>query len=274
MTCYDLDAFLNFSSQGAVLPPEAAKHITECPRCKALMRLLDERPRTLQPLESRVRSIHAFLLRDLTPVHPLAPSRVFLVGLAITFAAVATVGSIQLHAYGWPTLSPLQKVVIFASLALAAGALAASMVRQMRPGSKHLVSPTLLLFAVFLLLATGMAAVFQWREESAFVTRGLFCLRSGLKYAVPGGLLSWVILRRGATLAPKLIGATTGGFAALIGITVLEVHCPDLSLCHILVWHLGVLLLSALGGLTLGAAMEVVGRWRLRRAIRTGASTL
>jgi hypothetical protein len=67
--------------------------------------------------------------------------------------------------------------------------------------------------------------------------------------------LTWLWLRRGAAQSPKLMGATIGGFAGLIGVTVLEVHCPNLNLYHILVWHLGVLLLSALGGLALAAAV-------------------
>ena len=46
------------------------------------------------------------------------------------------------------------------------------------------------------------------------------------------------------------------------GITVLEVHCANLNLYHILVWHLGVLLLSAIGGLARGVSVEVIGQWR------------
>jgi hypothetical protein len=76
-----------------------------------------------------------------------------------------------------------------------------------------------------------------------------------------GAVLTWLWLRRGAAQSPKLMGATTCGFAGLIGVTVLEVHCPNLNLYHILVWHLGVILLSALGGLALGAAVQVVGKW-------------
>ncbi len=110
-----------------------------------------------------------------------------------------------------------------------------------------------------------MGAVFQSRQESAFVSKGLLCLSVGLKYAIPGALLSWLWLRRGATLFPRLMGATAGGFAGLIGITVLEVHCPNLNLYHILVWHLGVLLLSTLGGLALGAAVEVIRQRRHRQ---------
>src|ERR1700733_8653522 len=228
MTCKDLDAVLNSRTSGLALPPEAAEHIAGCPKCRALMRLLDKGPEILQPSDSQVKAIHASVLQDLKPVRPLAPSGIFLVGLAISFAAVAIIGSMQLHAYGWRVLDPLQKTVVFTSLVLGAGALALSMVRQMRPGGKYAVSPAFLPIAVSLLLVAGMAAVFQRQEESAFVSRGLFCLRSGLKYAIPGGLLSWLILRHGAVLAPGLMGATPGDLPGPIETLVLKVPAPIL----------------------------------------------
>jgi hypothetical protein len=271
MTCNDMDAVINSRSGGPAPPPKAAEHIAVCLRCRQVMRLLDEGPKIRRPSERQVKSIHASVLRALEPVRPLASPGVFLVAFAGIFLAVAILGFIQVHDYGWRVLSLLQKMVVFTSLALGAGALALSMARQMRPGSRYSVSPNLLPIAIFFLLAASIAAVFQGREESAFVLRGLFCLRLGLKYAVPGGLLSWLVLRRGVILAPKLMGATAGGFAGLIGITVLEVHCPNLNLYHILVWHLSALVTSALGGAMLGAAVEVVGRWRYRRTLGPGA---
>ena len=266
MTCRDMDGVINSRSRDSALAPEAAEHIGRCERCREVMRVLVEGPEIRQPSESGVRLIHGSLLRDLRPVRPLAPSSVFLAGFAISFLAVAVAGSIQLHGYGWNVLSVSAKIVVFASLALGAGALALSMARQMRPGSKYSVSPNLLPAGVLLLVAVAMMAVFHSREEKAFVSSGLWCLSSGLKYTIPGAVLTWLWLRRGAAQSPKLMGATTGGFAGLIGVTVLEVHCPNLNLYHILVWHLGVILLSALGGLVVGAAVEVVGKWRHYRS--------
>ena len=266
MTCRDMDGVINSRSRDSALPPEAAEHIGRCERCREVMRVLVEGTEIRQPSESGVRLIRGSLLRDLRPVRPLAPSSAFLAGFAISFLAVAVAGSIQLHGYGWNVLSVSAKTVVFASLALGAGALALSMARQRRPGSKYSVSPNLLPAGVLLLVAVAMMAVFYSREEKAFVSNGLRCLSSGLKYAIPGAILTLLWLRRGAAQSPKLMGATIGGFAGLIGVTVLEVHCPNLNLYHILVWHLGVLLLSALGGLALGAAVEVVGKWRHYRS--------
>jgi hypothetical protein len=265
MTCKDMDDVITSRSKDSALPPEAAEHIGRCERCREVMRVLVQGPGIRRPSDSGVKLIHASLLRDLRPVRPLSPYSVSLGGFAISFLAVTIVGTIQLHAYGWRVLSLSQKTVVFASLALGACALALSMARQMRPGSKYSVSPNLLPAGTLLLVAVTMSAVFHSREESAFVSRGLLCLSAGLKYAIPGAVLTWLWLRRGAAQSPKLMGATAGGFAGLIGVTVLEVHCPNLNLYHILLWHSGVLLISTFGGLALGAAVEVIGRWRHRR---------
>jgi hypothetical protein len=258
MTCRDMDGVIDSWSRDSVLPPEASEHIGRCERCREVMRVLVEGPEVRQPSKSGVGLIHASLLRDLRPVRPLAPSSVFLAGFAVSFLAVAVVGATLLPAYGWHVLSVSARIVVFASLALGAAALALSMARQMRPDAKYSVSPNLLPAGVLLLVAVAMMAVFHSREEEAFLSSGLWCLSSGLTFTIPGAVLTWLWLRRGAAQSPKLMGASTGGFAGLIGVTVLEVHCPNLNLYHILVWHLGVILLSVLGGLALGAAVEVV----------------
>jgi len=266
MTCRDIDGVINSRSRDSALPPEAAEHIRRCERCCEVMRVLVEGPQTRMPSESGVKLIHGSLLRDLRPVRPLAPSGVFLAGFAISFLAVVVVGAIQLHAYGWHVLSVSARIVVFASLALGASTLALSMARQMRPGSKYWVSPNLLPAGVLLLVAVAMTALFHSGEEKAFILSGLRCLSAGLKYTIPGAVLTWLWLLRGAAQSAKLMGATIGGFAGLIGVTVLEVHCPNLNLYHILVWHLGVILLSVLGGLALGAAVDVVRTWHHYRS--------
>src|SRR5258708_37737801 len=106
-----------------------------------------------------------------------------------------------------------------------------------------------------------MMAVFHSREEKAFFSSGLRCLSSGLKYAIPGAVLTWLWLRRGAAQSPKLMGATIGGVAGVIGGTGLGGHCPHLKLYHILGWPLGGVLLTAFGGPGPGAAAGGGGEW-------------
>jgi len=158
-----------------------------------------------------------------------------------------------------------QKIAIFATLAASAVLLALSMARQMVPGSKHTVSPTTLPIAIVLVLMLVIAAMFRSEEDSAFVANGLMCIRNGLEYSIPTALLFWLLLRRGAMLFPKLIGAAAGGFSGLIGLSVLEINCSNLNVYHILVWHWGVILITSLAGVVLGAAVEYIDRYRDQR---------
>src|ERR1700730_10705958 len=113
MTCTEMDGVINSRSRDSALPPEASEHIGRCERCREVMRVLVEGPEIRQPSESGVGPIHASLLRDLTPVRPLAPASVSLAGFAISFLAVAVVGAIRLHADGWHVLSVSARIVVF-----------------------------------------------------------------------------------------------------------------------------------------------------------------
>jgi hypothetical protein len=84
----------------------------------------------------------------------------------------------------------------------------------------------------------------------------LACLKNGLSFSIAAAVLLWLILRRGAILLPKLMGAAAGGLAGLSGFSVLEVNCPNLNALHILAWHGGVVLIGSLGGVLVGAAVE------------------
>ena len=72
---------------------------------------------------------------------------------------------------------------------------------------------------------------------------------------------------RGAILFPKFIGAAAGALAGLIGLSVLEINCPNLNVFHILVWHGGVVLVSSSAGALLGAAVEYLERRRIQKRL-------
>jgi hypothetical protein len=46
--------------------------------------------------------------------------------------------------------------------------------------------------------------------------------------------------------------------AGLVSTTVLEVHCPNLNVWHILVWHVGIALSGLVAGLLIAVAGQVV----------------
>jgi len=62
-------------------------------------------------------------------------------------------------------------------------------------------------------LTRDAAAAFNVKIGDSFVANGLMCMRNGLAYSIPTAFLFWMVLRRGAILFPKLVGAAAGGFA-------------------------------------------------------------
>jgi hypothetical protein len=265
VTCRDLDDVISSRSGDSVLEPQHAEHLIHCERCRGLTRLLDKAADGVPLSESLLRRIRARILEDLKPVRPLAPSRILLFRCAIIFLSVVAVGALLLGFNGWGALSLVQRIAVLVTLAASAVLLAISMVRQMVPGSKHFFAPTVLIVAILVVLLMVIAAAFRSHQESTFLASGVMCMKNGLLYSIPAAFLLWLILRRGAILYPKLIGAVAGGLAGLAGLSVLEANCPNLNVFHILVWHGGVVAISSLGGALLGAAVESIERWRKRK---------
>jgi hypothetical protein len=262
VTCNDIDDLVT-SSPGTLLEaPEAVEHVVKCRDCRSLVRLLEERGESPAPPESQVKRIQARIVENLQPVRPLAPSRFFLFACAIIFLCVVAVGVMPAGMNGWDALNTAQRIAVFTTLAASAVLLAVSMIGQMAPANKYAIAPAAVPIGILAALLVIVAATFRPRQESAFVANGLACIRNGLTFSIPSAFLFWLLPRRGAMLFPKLIGAAAGGLAGLVGLSVLELNCPNLNLFHILVWHWGVVLVSAVAGALLGGAVEYV---QLRR---------
>jgi hypothetical protein len=208
-----------------------------------------------QPLPSvppdRLKQIQAALIADLKPVRPLASTGVYFAAFAGIFVAVCVIGCYLAGENGWHALSELQKLAVFVPLIATSALLAFSLVRQMRPAAKHTRTSALLSVIIFALLLPIMAVLFQPVQESAFVRNGLVCFRTGMVFAIPAALLFSLLLLRGAGLSPLLTGMTAGGLAGLVGLAVLEIHCPNLNVYHIVVWHVSVVLVCMIAGLIL-----------------------
>jgi hypothetical protein len=265
VTCRDMDDVISSRSGDSVLEPQAAEHLIHCEQCRGLTRLLDKADDGLRPSESLLRRIKAGILRDLKPIRPLAPSRILLFGCAIIFLSVVAVGALLLGMSGWGALSLVQRIVVFVTLAVSAVLLANCLVWQMVPGSKQAFAPAVLLGAILVVFLMVIVATFRSQRESAFLTSGLMCMKNGLTISISAAFLLWFILRRGAILYPRLIGAVAGGLAGLAGLSVLEVNCPNLNLLHILIWHEGVVVIGCLGGALLVATVDSIQRWRRQK---------
>ncbi len=195
----------------------------------------------LPPLPTdRLKQIEAALIADLKPVRPLAPDGAYFLGVASIFLAVCIIGCYLVGRFGWAALSDLQRTAVFVPLALATALLTFSLVRQMRPAAPRVRSSAFASAVIFLLLLAIMPVIFQPIEEQSFVRHGLACFGTGMAFAVPAALLLALLLRRGAVLSPVLAGATAGGLAGLAGLTALEIHCPNLNVYHIVIWHVSV----------------------------------
>jgi hypothetical protein len=266
MTCRDIDDLLTSAPANPVRTPEAVEHLVRCADCCTLMSLLYASEKPLAPPETQLNRIQARIVENLKPVRPLAPGRFFLFACAIIFLCVVAIGATAFGMTGWSALSMAQRIAVFATLAASAVLLAVSMVGQMVPGNKYALAPTVLPIGILAALMIVLAATFRPHQEPAFIANGLACVKNGLTYSIPAAFLFWLLVRRGAILYPKFIGAAAGGLAGLVGLSVLEINCPNLNVFHILVWHWGVVLFSSAAGALLGAAVEYIERWRDQKA--------
>ena len=89
-----------------------------------------------------------------------------------------------------------------------------------------------------------------------FFVVGVICLVTGVLHAIPAGLLSWLVLRRGFAVNSVSAGLVAGTLAGLAGVGLLELHCSNFQAIHILVWHTAVLLVSGGLGALVGRVLQ------------------
>ena len=262
MKCREVEEALVVSNtKGAdSLMHSVQAHIEECKRCREFARIVEWPAADAHIDSSQIEGLQKTIVAGLRPVRPLPSSWVFLAAFALIFGALTYVGVLHLGAYGWFVLMPVQRIAVFTTLAASTSLLAFSLVRQMVPGQKSLFRPGLLPVGVLVMLCLVVASVFQVRTD-LFLRNGKACLEAGVPYAIPAAVVFWLILRRGAILSPRVVGAISGTLAGLVSTTVLEVHCPNLNVWHILVWHVGIALLGLIAGLLVAIVGQMI-RWR------------
>lgn len=258
MKCRQVEEALAMSSSTGTdnMMQSVRVHIEDCKSCQEFARILELPSVDAQIESSQIDRLQNMIVGDLRPVHPMPPSWVFLSVFALIFLALSYLGVLYLRPYGWVVLMLGQKIAVFTTIGASAALLAFALVRQMVPGQKVLLRPGLLPVGLFVLLCLVVASVFQVRTDPHFLQSGYRCLKAGVPYAIPAAFVFWLILRCGAILSPRVVGAITGMLAGLVSTTVLEVHCPNLNVWHILVWHVGIALL----GLVIGLLIATVGQ--------------
>ncbi len=197
---------------------------------------------------------------SLRPVRPLPPAWVLAGGLVLICAAVALAGAARLGLYGIQKLSVFERALIFPALAALIWLAATACVGEMIPGSRRRVAPGALLWAGSLGLAAVFAVLFHDYRTDHFVSQGVACLTAGLLHAIPAGLASWLLLRRGFAVNSIAAGLVAGTLAGLAGVTMLELHCPNFEAPHVMLWHTAVMPLSAAAGALLAWAAQLTPR--------------
>lgn len=200
----------------------------------------------------------------LRPVRPMPPAWLLTVGLILVAAAVALAGAAHAGLYGIERLTVFERILIFPALVLLLWAAAAEFAASMVPGSKRRVHPGVLLVLSCLVLVGVFAIVFRDYHTTHFVSAGIACLVGGLAHAVPVALLSWLLLRRGFAVNPVAAGAVAGTLAGLAGVTMLELHCPNFQVLHVLVWHIAVVPVAGAAGALLAWALQLRADFRVR----------
>jgi hypothetical protein len=132
----------------------------------------------------------------------------------------------------------------------------------MIPGSRGF-PPAVPALASCLTLAALFTSIFPDHSGGRFVPDGVRCLIAGLGGAVPVAAAAWWTLRRGFAASRRSAGVAIGGFAGLAGLTMLELHCPNFRLPHLLLWHLAVVAAGAASGYFFGSNRKAAELMRL-----------
>ena len=245
MRCREMDELLNarFVHPGAAPPGPAAEHLAECPRCRRLWDVLDRAPRSESappqvPLPDRIE-----------PVRRLPPASVRVLLLLLIFLLPTAGGLVFFRASAVSKMTPAQTaaagLVLLAATVLAAIAVS----QQMEPGTARLIPVAWLVAGVFAALVVVVTVLFPWERSS--MRFGALCLGIGGFLALPAALLTWILARRGAVLAPVSACAAAGLLAGLAGATVLQFGCAQFDLMH-QACHSAVPFTGAAAGLLIG----------------------
>lgn len=223
------------------------------PDIDEVLRKTAEAPHAVEP--AILERIAGSLQSALKPVRPLPRTSILALWLLLVAAAVAVTGALRAGFDGVEKMDLLERVAIFSALFFVAYAAGTEFVNAMIPGSRRRISPTNLLAIVIVLLLVVFGLLFRDYRTEHFFSAGILCLVTGVLHAIPVGLLSWLLLRRGFAVNPLAAGLVGGTLAGLAGITVLELHCSNFQAFHILVWHTAVIPASAALGALLARVL-------------------
>lgn len=243
MNCDGINELL---SRGQPLTEPAQHHLASCAGCRAILQALTPPP--TEPEPQRIVQIQTLIATSLKPVRPLPSNRRLVGNVLAVFIAFSLLAAIPVGYKAFHVLNGYEKFAYYGLILVCAAWFSITTVQEMIPGSKHTASPRWPILAATIALALLVSVLFQDFEMNRFVALGIPCLRLGCVCAVLSGALFWIVVRKGFFVSPLAAGATVGFFAGLAGVAVLALHCPIQNSAHIIVWHLGAMVLAGLGG--------------------------
>ncbi len=223
-----------------------------------LLKEAAQAPQDLDPL--MLERIGRSIKTSLRPVRPMPPVWLMAVGLVLVCAAVSLAGAARAGFFGLAKMNLLERSLVFPALGILACLAAVGFVNQMIPASRFRVSPGALTALGSVALLAMFASLFRDYHTAHFFSAGIACLAAGLLCAIPAGLLSWLMLRRGFAVKPASAGLVAGTLGGLAGVGFLELHCANFQAAHILVWHTAVVPVSAALGAWLGWELHLRAR--------------
>ena len=212
----------------------------------------------------RAPEIEASLLRRVSDsirpsmrrVRALPRTSVLTGGVVLVCAGVALAGAARAGFNGFEKMNLPERALIFAMLGILTWVAGTEFVNEMIPGSRRRMTAYGLLGIASVVLVGVFALLFRDYRTEHFVSLGVICLVTGVLHAIPAGLLSWFVLRRGFAVNSVSAGMVAGTLAGLAGVGLLELHCPNFQAIHILVWHTAVVVVSAGLGALIGRAVQ------------------
>lgn len=205
--------------------------------------------------------ITAAIHSSLKPVRPLPGRRALIAILVLMCTAVALAGAARFGFFGFQALGLPERVVILSALATLAGLTASELVSHWTPGSRHHLTPQAVVALGTVTLLSVFGLLFHDYHAQHFVSAGVVCLCVGVLHAIPvSGLAAW-LLRRGFAVDLISAGAIAGTLGGIGGVTMLELHCPNLEAPHVLIWHGAVVPVSAAVAALVGWSIQA---WKSR----------
>jgi hypothetical protein len=254
MSC---DTLRKLLSEGLPLTAAAEEHLRSCPGCTAMLEALAA-PSEL-PDPQLLARIEQSIDESLRPVRPLPSDRTMIAlatGLLVAFAGVIIPhGFKALH-----VLTATQKLLYYAVIAVSAVLVAAATVHEMIPGSRMRIRPTVAVAAALFSISAIVTLLFQDFRLTEFVKLGLPCLEVGTACAFVAALLASFLLRKGFPSSPVRLFVTAGSLSGLAGVAALALHCPIENSAHVIVWHLGVIVIGAAAGAAVGISREYLSK--------------